>query len=323
MVHLSVSEARELSEGILRKHGFDEEDARLITDVFVEAHLWGRPRSGLNHLAHVVEKEQEGVRGKIHAVRENDHFALLDGADNPGFLVANRAMRLAIEKARKSGLAVVGAHRSYMGGINGYYTSMAARADLIGMISISGWAQVVPWGGIDPMFGTNPFSISVPTLEEPVIYDIATASTNVGHLHMNARLKIPLPEGLAIDRDGEPTTDPHRALEGAILPFGGHKGSGLSMMVQCLGILMGGDITAEGLKGFGYFFLVIDPGLFMPVESYKAKVSELVRRIRSSRPRPGEPAVRVPGERALRERARCLKEGFEIDEPLYRQLRSL
>jgi LDH2 family malate/lactate/ureidoglycolate dehydrogenase len=190
-------------------------------------------------------------------------------------------------------------------------------------MSISSGYRMAPAGGIDPIFGTNPIAIAVPTLDEPIVFDIATSSINVGGLHRAERLHEPLKPGLAIGPEGEPTTDPKRALEGAILPFGGHKGSGLAMIIQCLGILGGGAILPKGIGDFGYFFLVIDPSSFMPLEEYKKRISELVDRMHAVRPASGVERVRVPGERAMSERTRHLAEGIEIDDALYGELRRL
>jgi len=122
-MHLSVAEARALSEGILRRHGFDRAEAAEIIDVLIEAHLWGRPTSGLNHLRHVVKAAAD--RQPVSVVREDSRSVLLDGGNNPGFLVAQRAMRMAIAKAKESGLAAAAARNAYLGGINGYYAIMA------------------------------------------------------------------------------------------------------------------------------------------------------------------------------------------------------
>jgi LDH2 family malate/lactate/ureidoglycolate dehydrogenase len=316
-MHLSVQEARVLCEGVLARHGYDEEDARLITDVLVEAHLWGRPSSGLNHLAHVVEG---GARGKVRILGEDARAVLIDGGNNPGFLVSTRAMAMAIDKAKAGGFAVAAARNAFLGGINGYYVAMAARSDLIGVMATSSGRRVAPAGGIDPLFGTNPIAIAVPTLDDPIVLDMATASINVGGLQRAARLGEELGPGLAIGPDGEPTTDPARALAGAILPFGGHKGSGLSLVVQCLGLLGGGAVIPKGLGDFGYFFLAFDPGLLMPIEEFKRRTSELVAHVHAVRPAAGEGRVRVPGERAHAQRARRLETGIEIDDPLYEEL---
>ena len=316
-MHLGVREARALCEGVLARHGYGRDDARLITDVLIEAHLWGRPSSGLNHLAHVVDA---GERGDVRVISEDERSVLIDGGNNPGFLVSSRAMLMAADKAAANGFAVAAARNAFLGGINGYYVSMAARRDLIGLMATSSGGRVAPAGGIDPLFGTNPLAIAIPTLEQPIVLDFSTSSINVGGLHRAVRLGEEIAPGIAIGPDGEATTDPALGLAGAILPFGGHKGSGLAMVVQCLGLLGGGAVIPQGLGDFGYFFLAFDPGLLMPIEEYKKRTSELVARVHDVRPAAGGQEVRVPGERAFAARARHLEEGIEIDDPLYEEL---
>jgi LDH2 family malate/lactate/ureidoglycolate dehydrogenase len=320
-MHLSVAEARSLSEEILRRHSFDSAEALQITDVLLEAHLWGRPTSGLGHLRHVVRAAAD--RQPVTVVREDVRSVLLDGGNNPGFLVAPRAMRMAIEKARETGLAAAAARNAYLGGINGYYALMAARQDLIGLVTVSSGRRVAPAGGIDPLFGTNPLAIAIPTQDEPIVLDMATASTNVGSIERARRLGEPIPPGQAVTADGSPTTQAATALGGAILPFGGHKGAGLAMIVQCLGMLGGGAIIPDGIRDFGYFLMAIDPSLFMPTADYKARTSELAQMMRASRPATAGDPVRVPGERSLRERQRRLAEGIDLDDGLYRELLQL
>ena len=323
MIRLAVSEARALSERVLQRHGFDREEAQLITDVLVEAHLWGRPESGLRHLVDIVERARKDERKPMRIVNETDRSALIDGENNPGFLTSIRAVKLAIAKAQQVGLAAVGVNRAYVSGICGYYVSLAAREGLIAMMTVSGAARVAPTGGIDPLLGTNPIAFAVPTLEEPIVFDMSTGAVNVGALRKAARLGETLPVGLAIDAHGNPTTNPLDALEGAILPFAGHRGYGLGLIVQCLGIFAGGAVIPRDLKDFGYFFLVIDPKLFMPVAQYKARVSELVRRIRESRPQKGAHGVRIPGERSVHQRAYHVEHGIELDAALHAELKAL
>ena len=174
----------------------------------------------------------------------------------PGFLVASRAMLLAIAKAKAAGVATAAVRNAYLGGINGYYVSLAARQGLIAIMTTASGGRVAPAGGIDPLFGTNPIAVAIPTLDQPIILDMATASTNVGGLHRAERqLKRDASRpGIAIGPDGAPTVDPSRALEGAILPFGGHKGSGLAMIVQCLGTARrAAPIMPQGHQEFRLF----------------------------------------------------------------------
>jgi LDH2 family malate/lactate/ureidoglycolate dehydrogenase len=320
-MHLSVTEARQLAEGILMRRGYSAEDAATIGEVLVEAHLWGRGNSGLQHLKQIAEVS--GARKPISIVREDDHSAVLDGGNNAGLLVAPYMMRVAIAKAKSGGIAAVSASNGFLGGIGGYYVNIAAREGLIAFMTMSSGHRVAPAGGIDALFGTNPLSIAFPTAGDPIIYDIATSSINVGGLHRAERLGEALQPGLAIGPGGEPTTDPKAALKGAILPFGGHKGAGLAMMVQFFGLLGGGAVAPKGMGDFGYFVLVMKPSLFMPTEDYERRVGELVDMIRAVRPSEAGKPVRVPGERAMRLRTKLLAEGFDIDDKLHAELAKL
>jgi LDH2 family malate/lactate/ureidoglycolate dehydrogenase len=320
-MHLSVTEARQLAEGILMRRGYSADDAATIAEVLVEAHLWGRGNSGLQHLKQITEVS--GARKPISIVRQDDHSAVLDGGNNAGLLLAPTMVRIAIAKAKAAGIAAVSASNGYLGGIGGYYVNMAAREGLIALMAMSSGYRVAPAGGIDAIFGTNPLSIAFPTAGDPIIYDIATSSINVGGLHRAERLGEELKPGLAIGPDGDPTTDPTAALKGAILPFGGHKGAGLAMVVQLFGLLGGGAVVPRGMGDFGYFVLVMKPSLFMPMEDYERRIGELVDMIHAARPAEAGTPVRVPGERAMALRARCLAEGFEIDDKLYQELSQL
>jgi LDH2 family malate/lactate/ureidoglycolate dehydrogenase len=320
-MHLSVTEARQLAEGILARRGYSADDASTIAEVLVEAHLWGRGNSGLQHLKQIAEVG--GTRQPISILRQDDHSAVLDGGNNAGLLVAPYMLKIAIAKAKTAGIAAVSASNGFLGGIGGYYVNMAAREGLIAFMTMSSGHRVAPAGGIDALFGTNPLSIAFPTAGDPIIYDIATSSINVGGLHRAERLGEPLKPGLAIGPDGEPTTDPKAALKGAILPFGGHKGAGLAMMVQLFGLLGGGAVAPKGMGDFGYFVLVMKPSLFMPMEDYERRVGELVDMIHAVRPAEVGKPVRVPGERAMEARAKYLVAGFDIDDKLYAELSKL
>jgi L-2-hydroxycarboxylate dehydrogenase (NAD+) len=319
-MHLSIDDTRTLSLGILSRLGYSSEESEQITDVLVEAHLVGRPDSGLNHL---MQLTKVGERGSICIVHEDEGSVLIDGANNPAFLVSSRAMTMAIEKAKERGVGIAAARNAYLGGINGYYVSMAARADMIGLMATSSTRRVAPEGGIDALMGTNPIAFAVPTQGDPIILDMSTATVNAGKVVRAARLGESISPGVGIGPDGAPTTDPEVALMGALLPFGGYKGSGLSIIVQCLGILGGGAIIPRGMGDFGYFFLVFDPARFMPIETYKQRISELVTEVHGVQRKHSDVPVRVPGERSMDTRRQLLESGIDIDDRLYEQLMNI
>jgi L-2-hydroxycarboxylate dehydrogenase (NAD+) len=152
---------------------------------------------------------------------------------------------------------------------------------------------------------------------------MGTSALMWGEVQLFARLGAPLPEGTAVDADGNPTTDAAQALDGAVLPFGGHKGFGLSLMVQALSLLTGAANARGQLQDYGFLHIVIDPGLMMPRAEYADQVSRLVAAVKATPRQPGVTEIRIPGERARQERQRRLAEGLDIDRRVVEALEAL
>jgi L-2-hydroxycarboxylate dehydrogenase (NAD+) len=159
-------------------------------------------------------------------------------------------------------------------------------------------ARVAPSGGIDRIFGTNPIAFAFPSDPDPLVIDFGTGMTTWGEVLLREKLGKPLEPGVAVDAQGEPTVDPSQALQGAFLPWGGHRGSGIALVVQVLALLCGSQIVVEDVSECGFFFLVFDPELLMPRDKFRADVTELVSRIEASRPAPGSPRFACQVERA-------------------------
>ena len=191
---------------------------------------------------------------------------------------------------------------------------MATREGLVAFAAGNGPAIVAPEGATEARLGTNPIAFGFPALDDPVIWDIGTCAIMHGELLLHQRLGEPLPEGVAIDIKGEPTRDPAAALAGAIKAWGGHKGSGLSIVVQLLGAMCGGPVISPGMSDMAYFVLVMDPELLIGDGTFPERAAELSASIRSARPEPGRPGVRMPFDRSAAERRRRMAEG-EIDVP--------
>ena len=257
-------------------------------------------------------------------MREDRSSALIDGGDNIAYVVSLTAIDKAVEICRKNGVAVVGANNTWFSGRCAYYVERAARQGYVAMHTTNTTARVAPYGGIDRLMGTNPFAIAFPSEDDPLIIDIATSATTWGDVALARTKGEPLPEGLAVDPQGRPTVDPAAALDGAFLPWGGHRGSGLSLAVQLLGILAGSAPVIDDVSNYGLFFLVIDPDILMPGGNYKARVSELRRTIAANRPMAGTPNVRVPGDGSLQRRKQALAAGVvTVDERVYQRILAL
>jgi LDH2 family malate/lactate/ureidoglycolate dehydrogenase len=323
-LQLSVAQATELGEGALRAIGFDGEQATIITAHLIDAALCGHRFAGLPRILTINEDPRtREPRTPIKVVYETEVSALMDGGNHVGYYAVHQATRLAIEKARKHRIAVVGMYRSHLSGRNAYYLEMIARAGLVGIHLASAAPVVLPHGGARPAFGTNPIGFGFPTDGDPFIVDLGTAAMMRGEVILRSRLGLPLPEGTAIDARGLPTTDAAEALKGGIFTFGGHRGSALAFGIQAMCLLAGAARARGKTQDFAFLFVVFDPAILLPPEEFRAQLGELIEAVRAVPPlNPDEP-VRIPSERAYRERERRRKEGIPVDRAVYDQLRAI
>lgn len=322
---LKIQDARTLAIGALKGLKFDQAAAETTADHLIDAALRGYTFGSLPRILAIAEKLDESDQRKpIRIVRDTPVSALIDGGDQVGYVVAHRATSMAIEKAKKIGIAIVGANNTWYTGLFTYYMEMAAREGLVAMAAGNGPAVVAPEGAIDARLGTNPISFGFPSQGDPVIWDIGTCAIMHGELLLHRRLGDELPAGVAQDKDGHPTRDPSAALAGAIKAWGGHKGSGLSIVVQMLGALCDCPVISPGMREMSYLVIVFDPKLLMPEGEYPARVAELSDKIRSARPiDPGKP-MRMPFERSAKERRlRKVEDRIEVPDVVVNGLRKL
>ncbi len=321
-VQLSVVQARDVADRALRKSGYDAEEARILADHMLDAALCGYEYSGLPKILNTVEhpKARE-PRTPMRAIRETEVSVLYDGGNNVGMLTMYHATQAAIAKARKHSFSVVGVTNSWTSGRSAYYVEMVARADLIGIHTVSAEPHVAPPGGTRAALGTNPLAFGFPTANDPLVIDIGTAALMYSDLAYRERVGELLPEGVAIDAQGRPTRDPLEARLGALLPFGGHKGFGLTLAMQVLGVLAGSGFNVN--KDYGYLVMAIKPDLLVPLATFKREVAELLARIKATPRQPGVAEIRIPSERSFRERARRLREGISIDRSIFDALEAL
>lgn len=315
-MQLPIPEARALLEAVMQGAGHEAADAALIADHLLDCELRGLHQGGLARAISICERldRRPVPKAAMRIEHETPLSARIDGADRIGYLVARRAMEIAIDKAAASGVALVAAHNTWYTGMLSYYAEMAVARGLVTMIASNATAWVAPHGASEGRFGTNPICFGFPSHQTPVIWDIGTSLIIHADAMLARRLGKPLAKGVAYDAQGRPTTDPAAALTGALVNWGGPKGSGLGVVVQLLGILAGSTTLPLDLQGFGCLIVAIDPRLLAPDGDYAARVDEYAAWLRSARPLdPGEP-VRLPFERSTRERQRRLDEGA-VDVP--------
>jgi LDH2 family malate/lactate/ureidoglycolate dehydrogenase len=321
-VHLSVAEARDLGERALRGIGYDAQEARIVADHVIDAALCGYEYSGLAKILNIPEHRRFAQpRRPLHILHETAVSALYDGGNNVGMVAMYHAARAAIDKAAAHGISIVGVTDSWMSGRSAYFVEMIARADLVAIHTASSGSAVAPYGGMRPVLGTNPIAFALPGADGPLVLDMGTSAFMGTELQLRARLAQELPEGVAIDRDGQPTRDADEARRGALLPFGGHKGFGLGLIVQAFGLL-GGAALMPGHDD-GYVFIAFRPDLLVPLDELKRELAALITRVKAVPCQPGFAEIRIPGEQSARNRECLAREGLDIDRLVFERLNAL
>ncbi|HSB65851.1 MAG TPA: Ldh family oxidoreductase, partial [Anaerolineales bacterium] len=233
----------------LQKMGVPLEDARIIADVLITSDLWGVRSHGVAHLKMYHERIKIGLQLPItnwKVIKETSTTAVIDGGNGMGMVVGTHAMRIAIEKAKAYGLGAVAVRNSSHYGVAGYYSLLAVKEGMVGLSVTNAHPSTAPTFGTEPMLGTNPIAVAAPTDEAfPFMYDAATSVVPRGKIEMAARAHKPIPEGWVIDKSGNCVTDSSQMIAEmnknnmALLPLGGigelmggHKGYGLSTMVE-------------------------------------------------------------------------------------------
>ena len=324
-IRMSVDEATQLGAQALRHLGYIDEDASIIVDQLIDNALCGYHFAGLPRiLAMANDPKCRRPRKPLKVVHETPLSALIDGGSNVGYVTAYHATQMAIAKAKTNGIASVGVHNSYFSGRNAYYAEMIARAGLVGIHTACGRLKVLPAGGMKPALGTNPFCVGFPSTQGPVVFDMGTASLMWGEVVLCAHTGALLPEGAAYDGQGLPSRDAQAVFNGGgVVPFGGHKGYGLSFAIQALGLLAGSAFANGQVQDYGFLFIVIDPGLMLPHADFPAQMSELVAKIKATPRRPDVDEIRIPSERAFRERELRRGQGLVLERKVVDTLKSL
>jgi len=322
-MRLTIREAHGLAARVMAALGHDAADAGLIADHLIDCELRGLHYGGLARAISIAERiERQGDhRRPINILHQTPVSARIDGGDHIGYVVAHRTTTLAIEKAEAAGISVVGAGNTWYTGMLSYYAELAASRGLVSMIASNASPWVAPHGATEGRLGTNPICFGFPSADKPVILDIGTSAIIHAEVTLARRLGSELPENVAFDRDGLPTRNPVAALAGAFAAWGGHKGSGLGIVVQLLGILAGSPPIPPELAGFGYLIVAMRPDLMGPAETFRENVSAFANAVRSARPVAGGSPVRMPFDRSRRQRQRRLVEdAIEVPDVLIAQL---
>jgi LDH2 family malate/lactate/ureidoglycolate dehydrogenase len=319
--------------------GLPDADATTVAEAMVEADLTGADAHGIFRLGQYVKVLRDGrinPKPQIKILSRGPATALVDGDNGMGHLVMTYAANAAVELARANGVGWVGARRSNHAGAAGVYAAIPLRHGMIGIYgAVSSANHMAPWGGAEALLGTNPIAVAIPAGEEaPIVLDIATSVASFGTIRTHVLENEPMPEGWIIDRkDGQPITDPKRVADGVLLPIGGHKGSGLALIIGILAGTLNGAAFARDVRDFtspgsdecntGQFVIALDVARFLPPEVFAAEVDRHLRDLKSSVPLPGSGGIRMPGEERRRRKEDRSRNGVELSAQLIKQLDGL
>jgi LDH2 family malate/lactate/ureidoglycolate dehydrogenase len=324
------------------------EDAKIIANILITSDLRGIESHGIQRCKMYYNRIKEGIyepNTKIDIIKEGPTTALLDGNCGMGHVIAYKAMKIAIEKAKKYGLGAVAVRNSTHFGIAGYYSLMAIKEGMIGVAVTNARPSIPPTFGSEPMLGTNPLTIGAPTDEDfPFLIDCATSIIQRGKVEVNARINKPLPENTVIDDKGEIMTDPNKVLDkmlerkASLLPLGGkgedtagYKGYGYATVVELLSAALQEGIYLRNTLGIiedgqkrlkvGHFFLAINTQNFIGRDSFKKTAGEIMRDLRGSRKIPGAERIYTAGEKEFIAETKRKKDGIPLNKSLQNDIK--
>lgn len=314
--------------------GVPATDARIVAETLLYADLRGIDTHGVERLAMYVDRIQGGGTNPVTRLEKlADHGAVATYSANDGLgqVAAARAMDETIERARENGVSLVAVRDSNHLGALGFYAELAVPHDMIGF-ALSGVASTLaPVGGRRAVLGSNPCAVAIPAGPQgPLVVDMAHGATITTRLRQASVDSEEIPRGQAIDEHGHSTTDPDAALRGAILPFGGHKGFALALVLEVLSSVLTGALYSTDLptyqegvtqsKKVGHLLMAVQVRRFLDPEDFSARVADLLARVKSAGEEGG---VRLPGERRLAEMSRRTTTGIPIAASVVRRIESI
>ncbi len=317
--------------------GLPEHDAASVAQCLVLANLRGVDTHGVYRAPAYLDRLRAGLVAREPALsaRRVAHSAIhVDGGNGMGAVVGSYAMGEGIALARETGIALVSVKRSGHYGMAAWYVMKALEAGFIAMAFTNASPALPPWGGRAPMLGTSPLAVAVPAgTEHPFVLDMAMSVLARGNVYIAAERGEAIPEGLALDASGRPTTDPDDILAGGtMLPFGGVKGAALSLLMDIFGGVLSGaafagevgnphrDLARE--QNVGHLFLVFRPDLFIPLEEFRERMDHLVRTLKRQPRADGFDEILMPGERESRMQAKREREGVPLPREVAEKLRA-
>ena len=321
---------------IFHKYGLSKNHSSISADALINAELVGAYGHGLSRLKMYCDRISKNVinsKAKIKIKKISQSITHVDGNNSIGFVAADTAIKIAINNAKKTGIGLVAVKNSGHYGLSGYYAEQAVKKGLMVMVFTNAPPAVAPHGALKSLFGTNPICFGTPTGSKvPFILDTSISMINRGKIRVAAREGTKIPEGVALDKFGKPTTDAKKALQGVQLPIAGFRGSGLAWMVDILsGVLTGSSHSGKtrdpfddftGPQNMGHLFITINPKIFSGNNFIKEmkKSIKLVKRLPKAK---GFKSILYPGEKKNKTYKKNLNKDISIPSKILNEMDEL
>ena len=312
-----------------------ESNADMVADNLVEADLRGVNTHGLIRLPEYVKRLEQGgvdVGAQPKITSEKGPAICMDAQSCLGQIAGTFAMQAAIQKAKSIGVGIATVKNSHHLGAMAYYSMLALKENMIGISMTNTAAMMPPWGGIKPTLGNNPFSFAFPPTDAPIVLDMACTEAARGKIKLALQEGKKIPEGWALDEQGNATTDPAEAMKGVILPAARHKGFGLAVVVDVFcGVLTGSSFSTLvkpitefiNPRGMGHVFVALDITLFMPLDEYLERIEEFVSKVKETPLAPGFETIYLAGGIEHNLKKERLKNGIPVLNSTLKNLQNL
>ena len=325
-----------LIKRIFKSHNLNNKDASVCANALINAELVGAPSHGLSRLKMYCDRIKKKIinpRPKIKIKKISSSIAHVDADNSIGFVAADIAIKVAINNAKKTGIGLVAVKNSGHYGLSGYYAEQAVKNNLMAMVFTNAPPAIAPHGALKTLFGTNPICFGAPTGSKiPFILDTSISMINRGKIRVAASEGRKIPEGVALDKFGKPTTDPKKALEGVQLPIAGFRGSGLAWMVDILsGVFTGGNHSGRvkdpftdfsGPQNIGHLFFVIKPNLFVG-NNFNKRIKDNIKTVKKLPRIKGIKEILYPGQSKFNRYKDNVKNEIKITKNILKDLNSL
>jgi len=320
-------ELENLTTKALKNYGYNDSETAIICNILLYAQLRGNNQGVVKLIGPGIPKNKQA--SEIHIEKETPVSARINGNQNQAMLVVSKALEVVLKKVESSGFGIVGTfNTATSSGAIGYFASEIAKKGFVGMVFASSPPIVATSGSYEPIYGTNPLAVGIPTQKDPIVLDISTSAMAFYGLIEAETAGKQIPDDVAYDKVGNPTTNPTLALEGALKTFDrSYKGSGLAMIVEILaGPLVGSACAGvrDNETNWGHLLIAIDPELLGDRKEFIDYVSVFVEKVKSTKKLPEISEIYVPGEKGNRKTNLARTSGkIEIEDNLLEELRKV